>query len=166
VASLISRLRKLEEERAAEAMVLEERNLSSPERHTRRAWAKASLAERDALARYSVEGNESTYLKLWEVVLHRQAATLAADVRVHRDLLHRELEALEKQWEAEGRRHSSSQSDPQFWNLANARVNRMHALQLNKAEVIEDEKEIAQILEKVIDPQTDTQTIFRIVGRI
>jgi hypothetical protein len=45
VASLISCLRKLEEERAAEAMVLEEWNLSSPERHARRAWAKASEVE-------------------------------------------------------------------------------------------------------------------------
>jgi hypothetical protein len=131
-----------------------------------RALAAASPAERLALSRYLKQENRPGFLKLLETDAARVSPVLAANVRVERDLLHRELAALEAQWEAEGRRHSTSQSDPQFWNLANATANRAHALSLGLVEVIESEAAAVKTLEEVIDPQTDNKTILRIVGRI
>lgn len=156
------------ERQANEAASLgsEEQNLPSPERHAWRAWARASQAERNAIERYLEKGNESAYLKLWEEIIYREAPTLAADVRCQRDALLVKLEALEEAWREEGRHRSTSYSDQAFWNLSNARVNRMHVLQLNKAEVIEDESEVMRIVGTVTEPETTVEDIWRLVGRI
>ena len=165
MSNLNGRLHKLERQYAREAEAAEERTLTAPEIAERRALERASYSEKLELWRYHEAEDEAAYLKLWEEVLHREAPTLAADVRVHRDLLWRELSALEEQWDEEGRRHSTSYSDPAYWNLRNAEVNRMHALQLGLTEVIEDEAEVMRIIETVINPDTTVTEIWHIVDR-
>jgi hypothetical protein len=146
--------------------LVEEQHIPAYEVHEHRAWAGASHAERDALSQYLEDGDEAGFLRLWEEVLHREAPTLAADVRVCRDFLWRALSALEKEWDAQGRRRSTSYSDPAYWNLRTAEANRIHALQLGLTEAIENEEEAKRILEQVIALDTSIEEILRLVGRI
>jgi hypothetical protein len=158
-------------------MTLQKSGLSAPEYHAKRAWAMASRAEREErdrlyheLVEIQERGEEmpgetyDAYLELQERVMRREAPTLADDVRVHRDLVHRILEQLVAEWEEQGRRHSTSESDPAFWNVSTAEVNRSHTIHRG-APLILDPEEALEIVAQIVEAK-NVQQVFRLVERI
>ncbi len=160
------RITKLEE-RSAERGILEtslqESGLSAPEWHCRRAWARASQAERDEIGRLFEEGDEPEYLRLWEEVLRREAPTLADDVRCRLDALYGELTRLKEAWEEQGRNHSTWQSDRPYWALSTAQVNRRTAIHRG-ADLVTDPEEVERLIELITDPATTTDEVLRLMG--
>lgn len=172
---LRSRISRLEKQGVKRRSILEtslkESGLSAPEWHHRRAFARATQAEREELARLHKAAQEtggatpekdSEFYELWEKVLRREAPTLADDVRCRRDGLCRELERLEEEWTAQGRNKSTSYSDPAYWSIRGASVNRRTAV-ARGAPLVEDPEEIKSIVARIIDAAT-TDEVLVLVG--
>ena len=122
----------------------------------------ATQEERDEMEHLLAEGDEPAFLELWEEVLRREAPTLADDVRCDRDLLCRELDRLSHEWREQGRAHSTSYSDPAFWMVEGAAVNRNHAVKRG-ARLIVDLDEVARIIEQITDPATTRDEMIELI---
>lgn len=164
--SMRGRIAKLEE-RSAERGILEtsmhESGLSAPEWHCQRAWARASQGERDEIERFIEEGNETEYLRKWEEVLRLEAPTLADDVRCRRDGLYRELTRIQRDWEEQGRSHSTWQSDRPYWALSTAQANRRTAIHRG-ADLVTDPVEVERLIDQITDPATTTKEVLNLIG--
>ena len=168
---LRSRIARLEEHSSQSAqqerrsildVPLQESGLTAPEWHCRRALAMATQDERDELDRLLAEGDKPAFLELWEEVLRREAPTLADDVRCDRDLLCRELDRLRHEWREQGRAHSTSYSDPAFWMVEDAAVNRNHAVKRG-ARLITDPDEVVRIIERITVPATTPDEMIELI---
>ena len=105
--------------------------------------------------------------------LAREAATpeelaemgrLVAEFRRFRDLPTIALERLEREWTAAGRRWSTSETDPEFWQVATAATNRWPAARHRGAPVITDAEETARIVAAVRAPGTSNEELFVLVA--
>lgn len=183
---LRNRIARLEE-RSAERTILEtslrESGLSAPEWHWRRALARATQDELGELARCRAaveearheDGEEASeperphdsaelaHLKIVEIIMRREAPSLADDIRTRRDLLWRELDRLRDEWEEQGRHKSTSYSDPGYWHLATAEVNRRTAIRRG-VPLVMDPEEVGRRIEHITDPATTTDEVLRLVG--
>jgi hypothetical protein len=164
VGRLRSRITKLEgqiEEPSILDVSMQESGLPAYEWHWRRAWARASQAERDEIEKLFEEGDEAGFLERWEEVLRRQAPTLADDVLVRRDGLWRELERAEEEWREQGRHRSTSYSDPAFWNVATAETNRRTAV-IRGAPLVTDPEEVERLFDLIANAPSIAEVLKHI----
>jgi hypothetical protein len=155
------RLENLESRAWAEA--IEEEGLTSAQMHYRRAFVRAMPAEQDALRELCEGiGDEAEKWRLWEEVLRRQSPTLADDIRAHRDLLHRELYRLEREWEQEGHITGIGERGRALSAVGTARVNRRTALSRG-VEPIEDEEEAHSLVEQITAPATSLAEVLELI---
>jgi hypothetical protein len=145
------------------AGAIEEEGLSAAQMHYRRAFVRAAPAEQDALRRLCEGGDEAEKWRLWEEVLRRQAPTLADDIRAHRDLLHRELYRLEKEWREQGHISGIGEQGRALSMAGTARVNRRTALSRG-VEPIEDPEQAQNLVERITAPATSLDRVLELIG--
>jgi hypothetical protein len=181
--SMNDRIRKLEKQDSLPRiprilnMSLQESGLDATTYHWHRAWALARPGEAEEFDRCYLAYKEASehedpglyrleeeYLRLTETVLRRESPVLADDMRVRRDLLHRELARLTDEWRKQGRQHSTWDSDREFWNVATARPNRRVAIHWG-AKLVLDPDEALEVVAQIVDAK-NVQQIFALVGRI
>jgi hypothetical protein len=139
-----------------------EEGLTAAQRHYRRAFARATQDEQETLRRLLADGEDLPFWKLWERVLRREAPTLANDIRAHRDLLHRELYRLEKEWEQQGHIPGIGERGRALSAVITARVNRSTAISRG-AEPLEDPEEAHSVALLIADPSTSLREVLELV---
>lgn len=128
-----------------------EEGFTATQRHCRRAFARATREEQEALRRLLADGENLPLWKLWERVLRREAPTLANDVRAHRDLLYRRLRELEGEYQGSA-----------YSRVVTARVNRSTAISRG-VEPLEDAQEVHSIVELITAPETSLGEVLELV---
>jgi hypothetical protein len=157
--SLKSRIVRLEEH----SINAEWEGLSAPQRHYRLAFERATRDEQKAIKRLAEEGKEQELAKLWEKVLRRQAPTLANDIRVHRDLLSRELDALEDELREQGYHRRAGEERHLCSKVVTAKVNRATVISRG-LEPLEDAEEAHSLVLRTTAPGTPLSEVLEIVG--
>lgn len=110
---------------------------------------------------------DARILELWETMLGRVSSGWANEFRPRRDVLCRDLDRLEEAWTSAGRKHSTWGSDPEYWKVVNAAINRRHAVEHFGAPLILAPVEAARIVALVRSPETiGTEVVMRLVGRV
>ncbi len=173
--SLERRLRLLETRAASEELEEAMEGMSPFERACAEAEELAApeeLEEADRLAFIALKRGEErpgpskdpAFFELWERMLARVSPGWETEARIIRDLLLRNLEELEHEWEAAGRKHSTWDSDREFWMVSTAAANRLHALQRGESATT-DSEEAARIVGLVRAPETTKEEVLQLVGR-
>ena len=160
---LSGRLDKLENLVQADAIEKEEAGLSSRQIHSRRAFDRATPEEQEALKKLLADGEDLPLWRLWECVLRREASTLADDIRVHRDLLHRELTALEQELREQGYNRRTMKGGHPYSAVATAKANRRTVI-IRGAEPIEDPEEAHRIALQITAPDTSLNEVIQLIG--
>jgi hypothetical protein len=160
---LKGRLDKLENREQAQAIEIEEAGLTSRQTHSRRAFVRATPEEQKALKKLLADGEDLPLWRLWERVLRREASTLADDIRVHWDLLHRELAALEQELREQGYDRRAGELRRPFSEVVTAKVNRRTVI-IRGAEPIEDPEEARNIIEQITAPDTSLNEVIQLIG--
>ncbi len=175
MAGVERRLRLLETRAASEERVEAMGGMSPFERACAEAEELAApeeLEEGERLIHAVLERGEErpdpskdpAFFELWERMLARVSPGWETEARIIRDLLLRQLEGLEGEWEAAGRKHSTWQSDREFWMVASAAANRLHALQRGEPAVT-DHEEARRIVGLVRAPETTREGVMQLVER-
>jgi hypothetical protein len=175
--NLARRLVGLEREAAAEARERERGALSPLERDLYDLPEVATVEESEELfalldARRD-EGRDGLFdpvedyriLELVETLLDRAGSYGAEEIRLRRDMLSRDLDRLEREWKAAGRKNSTWQSDKEFWMVTNAATNRRDAVRYYGARLITDPGEAARIVRRVRSPDTTSREMRELVTR-
>jgi hypothetical protein len=101
---------------------------------------------------------------LWEAMLERVEPFWAAEFRRFRDLPTIALERLEREWTAAGRKWSTSQSDPEYWRVAQAAWSRWHAVRHRGSTVVTDAEKAARIVAAVRQEGITQEEVIALVG--